>query len=222
MNIDIDEILASPAKKRVMVLINHQAEISFGNTGFLSETDIKLIVASFRTNKELDIYAKYRELFKKAQQLLSSINQTHLMYKWQMSMLDKVMLVKEIRDTVKKIESSPASENKEIVSSPVIKLLLNDVVNRCDLDNNLIPGFMEISRRLQVSLKSTIQAFKDAVQEKSFKVKAFDKAIKSIEEQQDKSFKKAFFDSIFGCEEDYHSVKIDYEQYKKCRELALL
>lgn len=177
MDIDVEEILASPAKKRVMVLINHQAEISLGYQGFLSETDIKLIVANFRTDKEIDVYTKYREIFKKAQQLLSSINQTHLMYKWQMSMLDKVMLIKEIK--------SLAETHKEVSSDPFVNNLINNVVKKYDLDNNLIPGFIEYTGRLQVSLKSAIQAFKDAVKEKSFQVKAFDKIIKSIESQQD-------------------------------------
>lgn len=205
MKVDISEILDSPPKKRVLVLINHQAEISLGFKGFLSEQEISSLVASFQTDKELKVYSKYREIFKKAQHFLTSINQIHLMYKEEAQKLDKLMIVDMV---IKDAEAGKTSR------------LLKEIMCNKSL-GNLIPGYQEILRRRQINLKSAIQAFKDALKEHSFKVKAFEKMISSLEEQQDKTHRKNFLDSFLIEEIDYKSVKVDFEQYKKFREAHL-
>lgn len=234
-------LLKGTMKQRINLLCNHVGDQSLSGKGFLTEDEVSSLVSSFKTDKELEAYRKYKRYFETVRNDLTNLAQGRLSYMVTLDRLEKAILTRianeDFEDAVNlAIDQITDKKAKKEIAESIQSRFSSIPMNRfIDLDkegylrvkhqehlaDEMINGLKKALKNDQIKLKTHLKALNDFLDEIGLKVRVFQGYIKNTENwlKGDKGkegtwllSRKAGRES-FALEEDINTVEINENLY---------
>lgn len=191
-------LLKGTPKQRAILLANHLSEVNLGGKGFLSDSEVSALTNSFESDSEIKLYNLYNRRFRLVGGYLSNLSQARLSYKEALERLEKYLLLRmgndDFEDAVNNLldlmpDKKTKAKGLKLVKSfsrlPLHRHIKPDEAGLIRIESNhldeVISTLRERVRQEQVSLKTSIQALKDYLDETGFNVKVFKAFLKEVE-----------------------------------------
>lgn len=240
-----EAILKGSVKQKAIILGNDLAEKTLGGSGFLTEDEIKAIVGSFKTDREVMAYRKYRVMFDKLNLYCSNLAQLQFQYIGALREFEKYLLIQEShRDTedllTRILDLIPEGDLRSKAIDAVLdhdnRLLWRfsfqekggflSVVDGDDALLEITKFARENAENLQRELITWVEVYKEYVKDTGYRIQAFAAFIKSVENYL-KSVKNVALESKrirfpqypdrYQLERKLSDVKIDRERLTEIR-----
>ena len=202
-NFNINNILKnSSASQRAMILFDEATKITFLNESSLKESEREILLDSFKTSQEIDIYNEYYTHYNRFDLLISEIEKSQLKIEnFQLTLstviddiYEKGELVKYIISSLDEILSKKIiAKNKEkefmvdavtMISSlqekTISQALLNLHKERGEKNDNEIQTFVKLFQSRIEKHLGFIRSYQELLQEK---YKKFDVKFKAVEQK---------------------------------------
>jgi hypothetical protein len=234
-------LLKGSIKQRINLLSDHVGDTSMSGKGFLTESEVSALVASFKTEKELETYRKYRRFFDIVRGNLTNLAQARLGYMVTLGKLEKLILTRVANEdfedainlvlnaiTDKKTKKALSQKiQRDFMSIPLLRFFdLDDedylqVKNQEHLSEEMINGLKKTLKKEQTKIKTHLRAIKDFIDEIGLKVRVFEGYLKSTENwlKSDKGKEATWLLSRqegiknYALEEDIKNIEIDEKLY---------
>jgi len=252
-------LLKGTPKQRALLIANHLSEANLGGKGFLSDSELAALIDSFESESELKIYRAFKRRYEVVSAYLANLSQARLSYKEVLERLEKFLLIRmgndDFEDVVNNLldlipDKKTQLKGLQLVKSyhrlPLYRSIKPDKAGLIRIDSNrledIIAQLRERVNQEQVSLKTSIQALKDYIDETRFNVKVFKAFLKEVENwaKSQKGMTLTFMSSLerspksignddfepngLTClrekhklEADYGSVQVDKKVYERLR-----
>lgn len=235
-------LLKGSIKQRINLLCDHVGDTSLSGKGFLTESEVSALVASFKTEKELETYRKYRRFFDIVRGNIANLAQARLGYMVTLGKLERLILTRvaneDFEDAINLVLNAIADKKKKKALSQEIAMRFSNVplfrvfgLDEEDylkvelheeLSEGIINNLKKDLKKEQTKIKTHLQAIKDFIDEIGLKVRVFDGYLKSTENwlKSDKGkettwmLSRLYGRKNYALEEDIKHIEIDKKIYE--------
>jgi hypothetical protein len=191
-------LLKGTPKQRALLIANHLSEANLGKKGFLTDSELAALTDSFESELELKVYRTFKRRHEFVSAFLANLSQARLSYKEVLERLEKFLLIRmgndDFEDVVnnlldlipdKKTKAKGLTLVKSYQRFPLYRFIKPDEAGLIRIDDNRLDEIIEQLRKRvnqeQISLKTSIQALKDYMEETGFNVTVFKMFLKEVE-----------------------------------------
>lgn len=209
-------LIGGSAKQRAIIMSNHIAAVSTGGKPLLSDSEYSMLVDSFKSDKDIAIYNRYRKMFDMVRFYLSTLIQWRHSYEEALGRLDKFITLRKNNEDMEELvnlllDFIPDKKSREKAQKKVKADFINPAFYRYieqdkegylrvsggNLIDSTIEDLQERVKSEQVRLKTAIQVVKDYLKESGYNVSIYWAIIKDAENWA-KSKKGKELSLIFG------------------------
>lgn len=192
-------ILKGSAKQRAILIANDIAEKNLGGSGLLTDDEISAIVASFKTERDILAYRKYRKIFDALNLYCTHLSGSQFRYSASIAKLEKFILIQDSNSDLEEV----VNQLLDLIPKGDQRSKALEITKRCDnlilyrrfeideddyikvgqdrgLDEVILQARKTVIKE-QLELKTSIEVFKDYVKETGFRVQQFTAFVKGVE-----------------------------------------